>query len=419
MQQYDLYRYDAARAEPAPAPRPRAAPHPTVARPRPPAPAPAPVRDRPAVARAGTHRQPRTRPTASRTPAAPSGRPAPGPPPATQPIAQHCPGPGTHPAGHAHGQRVRARPARPAAASRGRRARRRRPTTGRARHARSGRPCPGHRRAAARPRHAASPSAAAADARSRRPRAAGRRARPRRARPPRRAAGTIRSRPGTRSLDRHQRPATAPVRPRRRPAGEQRPPGLDARLRAGTSRSIPPSVHDRVPGDGQGAAAPRGAALPGRGQSHAGIPWELLAACDWMQCEARPRYSPVHGEKLGAVNPTAPSTAPSRRRWNSAPTTCVDLAGSVYGIDLTARRRCPSATWPTCSPRSAGAGCSGAPHLGHGVPVLGRGPDRPAPAACAGRTSPSRTPPTSRAAGSGGRSGPCRSCWASTTRRPS
>ena len=36
--------------------------------------------------------------------------------------------------------------------------------------------------------------------------------------------------------------------------------------------------------------------------SYSGISWELLAACDWMQCEARARYSPVHGEKLGTVN---------------------------------------------------------------------------------------------------------------------
>ena len=35
----------------------------------------------------------------------------------------------------------------------------------------------------------------------------------------------------------------------------------------------------------------------------AGISWELLAACDWMQCQAQPRYSPVHGEKLGTANP--------------------------------------------------------------------------------------------------------------------
>jgi flagellum-specific peptidoglycan hydrolase FlgJ len=70
----------------------------------------------------------------------------------------------------------------------------------------------------------------------------------------------------------------------------------------------------------------------------AGIPWQLLAACDWMQCEARPRYSPVHGEKLGAVN--ADGTA--YRTKSSALEQCaydlVDLVGSVYGIDLTARR---------------------------------------------------------------------------------
>ena len=34
-----------------------------------------------------------------------------------------------------------------------------------------------------------------------------------------------------------------------------------------------------------------------------GIRWELLAACDWMQCQAQPRVSPVHGEKLGSKNP--------------------------------------------------------------------------------------------------------------------
>src|ERR1019366_4977887 len=37
--------------------------------------------------------------------------------------------------------------------------------------------------------------------------------------------------------------------------------------------------------------------------SYSGIRWELLAACDWMQCEARTRYSPVRGEKLGTLNP--------------------------------------------------------------------------------------------------------------------
>jgi hypothetical protein len=34
-----------------------------------------------------------------------------------------------------------------------------------------------------------------------------------------------------------------------------------------------------------------------------GIRWELLAACDWMQCQAQPGVSPVYGENLGRKNP--------------------------------------------------------------------------------------------------------------------
>jgi hypothetical protein len=68
------------------------------------------------------------------------------------------------------------------------------------------------------------------------------------------------------------------------------------------------------------------------GQS--GIRWELLAACDWMQCEAQPRYSPVHGEKLGTVNRDG-----TRYRTKSAALAqCADdlteLAWAVYRIDL-------------------------------------------------------------------------------------
>ena len=69
-----------------------------------------------------------------------------------------------------------------------------------------------------------------------------------------------------------------------------------------------------------------------------GISWHLLAACDWMQCEARPRYSPVHGEKLGAIN----SDGTAYRTKSAALEQCaydlIELAGSVYGIDLTVRR---------------------------------------------------------------------------------
>jgi len=36
--------------------------------------------------------------------------------------------------------------------------------------------------------------------------------------------------------------------------------------------------------------------------SQSGISWKLLAACDWMQCQAQPHLSPVHGERLGTLN---------------------------------------------------------------------------------------------------------------------
>ena len=70
-----------------------------------------------------------------------------------------------------------------------------------------------------------------------------------------------------------------------------------------------------------------------------GIGWELLAAVDWMQCKADPRYSPVLGEKLGSLNRDG-TTYPTK---SAALTQCAcdltELAAAVYGIDLTARRR--------------------------------------------------------------------------------
>jgi len=71
---------------------------------------------------------------------------------------------------------------------------------------------------------------------------------------------------------------------------------------------------------------------------HSGIPWELLAACDWMQCQAQPRYSAVHGEKLGTANPDGTVF----RTRSAALAQCADdlteLAGAVYLIDLTTPR---------------------------------------------------------------------------------
>ena len=70
--------------------------------------------------------------------------------------------------------------------------------------------------------------------------------------------------------------------------------------------------------------------------SHSGISWELLAACDWMQCEARVRYSPVHGEKLGAVNADGTSYHTKSEALEQCAEDLVELAEAVYDIDLTA-----------------------------------------------------------------------------------
>jgi flagellum-specific peptidoglycan hydrolase FlgJ len=70
--------------------------------------------------------------------------------------------------------------------------------------------------------------------------------------------------------------------------------------------------------------------------SDAGISWELLAACDWMQCEARPRHSPVHGEKLGTPNPDGTTYRTKSEALEQCASDLAELAGAVYGIDLRA-----------------------------------------------------------------------------------
>jgi hypothetical protein len=69
--------------------------------------------------------------------------------------------------------------------------------------------------------------------------------------------------------------------------------------------------------------------------SRTGIPWELLAACDWMQCQARPRYSPVYGEKLGTANPDGTVFRTKSAALAQGAGDLIDLAGAVYLIDLT------------------------------------------------------------------------------------
>jgi hypothetical protein len=68
--------------------------------------------------------------------------------------------------------------------------------------------------------------------------------------------------------------------------------------------------------------------------SNAGISWQLLAACDWMQCEARPRHSPVHGEKLGTPNHDGTIYHTKSEALEQCAGELIELAGAVYGIDL-------------------------------------------------------------------------------------
>jgi hypothetical protein len=66
--------------------------------------------------------------------------------------------------------------------------------------------------------------------------------------------------------------------------------------------------------------------------------WKLLAAADWMQCKADPRYSPVQGEKLGSLNDDGTSYSTKSAALTQCACDLIELASAVYGIDLTARR---------------------------------------------------------------------------------
>ena len=69
-----------------------------------------------------------------------------------------------------------------------------------------------------------------------------------------------------------------------------------------------------------------------------GVRWELLAACDWMQCEAQPRYSPVHGERLGHEECRRERVPDKAEALMQCADELIDLAWAVYHIDLTAGR---------------------------------------------------------------------------------
>jgi hypothetical protein len=68
-----------------------------------------------------------------------------------------------------------------------------------------------------------------------------------------------------------------------------------------------------------------------------GIRWELLAACDWMQCQAQPGISPVYGEPLGARNPDGTVYRSKPEALEQVAGDLIELAAAVYGIDLRQR----------------------------------------------------------------------------------
>ncbi|HEY6786131.1 MAG TPA: hypothetical protein VI365_02355 [Trebonia sp.] len=73
--------------------------------------------------------------------------------------------------------------------------------------------------------------------------------------------------------------------------------------------------------------------------NQAGISWELLAACDWMQCRSKSHLSPVHGERLGTVNADGTVYRTKTAALAQCATDLIELAFVVYGIDLTVPRR--------------------------------------------------------------------------------
>ena len=68
-----------------------------------------------------------------------------------------------------------------------------------------------------------------------------------------------------------------------------------------------------------------------------GIRWELLAACDWMQCQAQAHVSPVYGETLGTKNPDGTIYRSKSEALDQVAVDLLELATAVYGINLRQR----------------------------------------------------------------------------------
>jgi hypothetical protein len=73
--------------------------------------------------------------------------------------------------------------------------------------------------------------------------------------------------------------------------------------------------------------------------AQAGISWKLLAACDWMQCQAQPHLSPVHGERLGTLNRDGTAYSTRSAALAQCAADLIELTYAVYRVDLTVPRR--------------------------------------------------------------------------------
>jgi flagellum-specific peptidoglycan hydrolase FlgJ len=147
---------------------------------------------------------------------------------------------------------------------------------------------------------------------------------------------------GTRAWPKVAPPGDAAAAKRLRTASPARQPRTAAAVRstgAGSARYYRPQFPPAVQTTLVAAAKPqllREEPLYRDVCAQFGIGWELLAACDWMQCRAQPQHSPVHGEKLGTVNPDG---TVYRTRSEALAQCAFDLAKltrAVYRIDLTA-----------------------------------------------------------------------------------
>jgi hypothetical protein len=145
------------------------------------------------------------------------------------------------------------------------------------------------------------------------------------------AVGAVRARPG-----RSGRHGERPARSGERPGARIAPRGPVPTTRRYVAR-IPYPVAADFAATAKGPltrAQPLYQDVAGR----TGIGWELLAACDWMQCQARSRYSPVHGEKLGTANPDGTVFRTRSAALAQCASELVELADAVYQIGLPAGR---------------------------------------------------------------------------------